>query len=357
MTKALSIQDKQKALEAVVKKHTSVFIQALPKHVTGDRFLRIIISAITKGKQSQIEKLANCTQMSFLKAVMQACQLGLEVNSPMAHATIIPYGNVATFMPMYGGLIELMTRSKDVNYVEARVVYENDKITVRYGLAPDIDHVPNIIGDRGKLIGSYAVVWMSNGSKMFEYMTAADIDIVKAKSASAKYPDSPWDTNEAEMWRKSPVKRISKYMPKSADEDLRRFAEAVSIDNCIDRGEQIEISSEIIGNFVVDDDSDKQDIGGGTSKSKKITDKLKKKDTKPEPEKEDKTETNAELEQSRTTVRNNLARCIAKELCEERDWLPAINQADEKQLNQINAEFLNMLEAYKNNKSEDDKKE
>ncbi len=46
---------------------------ALPKHMTADRLARIATTEIRK-----VPKLASCDQASFLGAIMQCAQLGLE---------------------------------------------------------------------------------------------------------------------------------------------------------------------------------------------------------------------------------------------------------------------------------------
>lgn len=50
-------------------------------------------------------KLKDCTQLSFLAALMNAAQLGLEPNTPLGQAYLIPYNS--QFQIGYKGLIEL----------------------------------------------------------------------------------------------------------------------------------------------------------------------------------------------------------------------------------------------------------
>lgn len=76
-----TIQDYVKAMEGEIKK-------ALPSVITPERFTRMTLSAISTNP-----KLAQCTPRSFLGAMMSAAQLGLEPNTPLGQAYLIPYKN------------------------------------------------------------------------------------------------------------------------------------------------------------------------------------------------------------------------------------------------------------------------
>src|SRR5690348_5405799 len=61
--------------------------QAIPKHMTPERLLRIATTAIRT-----TPKLKACTAASLLASVMQCAQLGLEPGV-LGHAYLIPYNN------------------------------------------------------------------------------------------------------------------------------------------------------------------------------------------------------------------------------------------------------------------------
>ena len=65
--------------------------KALPNTITPERFTRIVMSAISNNKQLQ-----QCTPNSFLAGMMNAAQLGLEPNTPLGQAYLIPYKNHGT---------------------------------------------------------------------------------------------------------------------------------------------------------------------------------------------------------------------------------------------------------------------
>jgi recombination protein RecT len=77
ITKSMTITDMIKALEPEIKK-------ALPSVITPERFTRMALSAL-----NSTPKLAECSQMSFLAALMNAAQLGLEPNTPLGQERYI----------------------------------------------------------------------------------------------------------------------------------------------------------------------------------------------------------------------------------------------------------------------------
>lgn len=81
LTTNMSIVDMIKTLEPEIRK-------ALPSVLTPERFIRMALTAV-----NNTPALAQCTPMSFIAALMNAAQLGLEPNTPLGQAYLIPYKN------------------------------------------------------------------------------------------------------------------------------------------------------------------------------------------------------------------------------------------------------------------------
>ena len=62
--------------------------KALPSVITPERFTRMALTAVSMNPE-----LGACTPESFCGAMMQAAQLGLEPNTPLGQAYLIPYNN------------------------------------------------------------------------------------------------------------------------------------------------------------------------------------------------------------------------------------------------------------------------
>ena len=101
---------KQPTMQDYIKKMEGEIAKALPSVITPERFTRITLSALSANKQ-----LAQTTPQSFLGAMMTAAQLGMEPNTPLGQAYLIPYRNHGTlecqFQLGYKGLIDLAYRS------------------------------------------------------------------------------------------------------------------------------------------------------------------------------------------------------------------------------------------------------
>lgn len=197
--------------------------KALPEVITPERFSRIVLTALSSNK-----KLQECRPDSFLGAMMQAAQLGLEPNTPVGQAYLIPYGNECQFQIGYKGLIDLAYRTGEIKDIQAHEVYENDTFEYEYGLEPKLKHIPAKT-NRGNVIMYYAVFHMKNGGYGFEVMSREDIE-KHAKSTSKAYnsPSSPWKKYFDEMAKKTVVKKALKYAPLTTD-----FVRAVKSDETI----------------------------------------------------------------------------------------------------------------------------
>ena len=204
-----TMQQYIKAMEGEIKK-------ALPSVITPERFTRMVLSAISTNP-----KLQSCTRASFLGAMMNAAQLGLEPNTPLGQAYILPYMNKgvleAQFQLGYKGLIDLAYRSGEVEVVQAHIVYENDIFECSYGLEPKLTHTP-ADKDRGEPIKVYAVFKTKSGGYGFEVMSMEDVRIHASKySKSYGTSFSPWKTNFEEMAKKTVLKKVLKYAPLKSD--------------------------------------------------------------------------------------------------------------------------------------------
>lgn len=220
----------KKTMQSYIKAMEGEIAKALPSVITPERFTRIVLTAISANP-----KLASCTKESFLGAMMTSAQLGLEVNTPLGQAYVLPYKNKdvleAQFQIGYKGLIDLAYRSGEVEVIQAHIVYENDKFNVQYGLEPKLEHVP-ADKDRGEPIKVYAVFKTKSGGYGFEVMSMEDVRVHAAKYSKAYNSSfSPWKTNFEEMAKKTVLKRVLKYAPLKSD-----FVREIAQDETIKTG-------------------------------------------------------------------------------------------------------------------------
>ena len=226
--------------------------KALPSVITPERFTRMALTAVSMNPD-----LGACTPESFCGAMMQAAQLGLEPNTPLGQAYLIPYNNSrkgtkeAQFQLGYRGMIELAHRSGQFKNIEAHEVCENDDFDYEYGLEPKLHHKP-ALGDRGKVIAYYAVYTLVNGGYGFEVMSREDVAAHRAKYSKARH--SPWDTEFDAMAKKTVIKKALKYAPISVE-----FARGMAADGTIKTElseDMVDMPAEPIEAEVVDDQAE-----------------------------------------------------------------------------------------------------
>lgn len=206
----------KKTMQAYIKAMAPAIQKALPSVITPERFTRMVLSAL-----SSTPKLAECSPQSFLAAMMTAAQLGVEPNTALGQAYLLPYRNHGNmecqFQLGYKGLIDLAYRSGEVSVIQAHTVYENDVFEYELGMDPKLRHVP-AKADRGEAVAYYAMFKTKDGGYGFEVMSVDDVQRhAQRYSKSYGSGSSPWRSNFDEMAKKTVLKRALKYAPLKSD--------------------------------------------------------------------------------------------------------------------------------------------
>lgn len=214
-----AVKAKNPTIQDMIRRMGGEIEKALPSVITPERFTRITLSALSTNPQLQ-----QCTPKSFLGAMMTSAQLGMEVNTPLGQAYLIPRRNNKTgewecqFQLGYKGLIDMAHRSSEIRDIQAHVVCKGDVFEYELGLEPKLVHKPAST-DRGEPTHFYAVYHTKNGGYGFEVMSVEDV-----RKHAQKYSDSmkrggfsPWQTAFEEMAKKTVLKRVLKYAPMSTE--------------------------------------------------------------------------------------------------------------------------------------------
>lgn len=203
-------------LRSMFERSKGAIADIVPRHLPPEKIARIVLSAA-----SRTPELLNCTAQSIFLSAMQSAQLGLEPNTPLGHAYLVPFKNKngtmeAQFIPGYRGLILLARNGGEVTGMVSRVVYEGDKFEVEYGLDEKLVHVPSMTAGDGNrpIVAVYAVATLKDGTRQFEVMTKAMIDAVRNRGGTR---GGPWHTDYAEMARKTVIRRLCKSLPLSSE--------------------------------------------------------------------------------------------------------------------------------------------
>lgn len=234
------------SIKGLVQRMSPQIAKALPKVLEPERFTRIVLTALSSNPQLQ-----ECTQDSFLGAMMQAAQLGLEPNTPLGQAYLIPYRNKGvlecTFQLGYQGLLNLAYRTGEYKDIYAHTVYENDEFEYELGMEPKLTHKPKLSG-RGKPVAYYAVYHLKNGGYGMTVMSYEDVERHrKAYSKAGNY--GPWANNFDAMAKKTVVKQLLKYAPKAIE-----LANATAADEGIKNIKPEQITPDLDMGMVQNDD-------------------------------------------------------------------------------------------------------
>lgn len=214
--------------------------KVLPKHLNAERLSRIALTELRKN-----QSLLECEPISFIKAIMQAAQLGIEPGSELGLCYLVPYYNGKTrqkecqFILGYRGMIQLVRNSKELVSIYANCVYEGEEFEIEYGINEKLKHVPIITGSSiSDLKGVYSFAKLKENGYQFNFIDMYKLKIIKDEQLNKiknedyrKY--SPWATNFEEMAKKTAIRRLFKYLPLSIE-----VQKAIAIDESYERGEQ-----------------------------------------------------------------------------------------------------------------------
>src|SRR5690625_5055336 len=210
-------KDKPKTIEDYLKQMAPAMQEALPKHMSVDRLLRLAMTTIRTTPELRQADVA-----SLLGGVMQAAQLGLEPGL-LGQCYLLPFKNNkkgttdVQFIIGYKGMIDLARRSGHIQSIYAHAVYEKDEFEYELGLNPKLNHKPFMDGDRGDYIGSYAVAHFKDGGYQFEFMPKAEIEKRRNASPGGRSKYSPWNNYYEEMANKTVIRHMWKYLPISVE--------------------------------------------------------------------------------------------------------------------------------------------
>lgn len=226
MTNAVATTER-KTVRSQIIAMTPEFQKALPGHIKAEKFVRTVQTTLQMNPQ--VARAASQTEggmASLLGACTKAATDGLIIDGREAALVTFrqkndqgQYEDRVQYIPMVAGLMKKARNSGEIASIGAHVVYKNDQFTYVLGDDERIEHAPRLDGDRGEPIAVYAIVRLKDGSIQREVMDrAAVMRIAKQSKNSAQYEPST-GANYGEWWRKTVIRRISKYLPSSSDKD------------------------------------------------------------------------------------------------------------------------------------------
>lgn len=240
---ALAEMKPKEQVKYLLEKNKSAIAAAAPRHFNAERLLKVAQTAVTT-----TPALLECYLPTLLGGIIQCGQMGLEPNTVLGHAYLVPFRNKkknrqdVQILVGYKGLIDLARRSGQVQSIAAHAVRKGDLFEFQYGLEEKLRHIP-AEGERGEITHFYAVAHMKDGGHAFEVMTKKQVE--KIRDSGNRNP--VWSDHFEEMGRKTAIRRLAKYLPLSVE-----FATGIAQDGQI--APELDAEGSLSAEFAVVDD-------------------------------------------------------------------------------------------------------
>ena len=255
---------------AMLEKHKNELVRALPSHLKADRMARIALTAFRRNP-----KLGECDPLSVFASVIQASQLGLEIDT-LGRAYLVPYKKnakvdgkwVSTYecqlIPGWKGLVDLVNRAGNAT-VWTGAVFEGDEFDYALGDRPFVKHQPGDEFDPDRITHVYAV----GRVKGSEWPVIEVWTIKRVKKHLDRYNKVGTDHYAYENWemyaRKIVLLQVLKYMPASAE-----MAAAIGLNDAAEVGKQgLNIKDAIEGTWAPVPDTENEKVDEETGEIKK----------------------------------------------------------------------------------------
>ncbi len=225
---ALAKKDKAAAptIYGLIEKQQGQVAKAIGSEIGATRFVRNMMTTLRTNP-----RLAQCTPESLLGAMMQSAQLRLDPG-PLQLVHFVPYQRQgryeAQFQIGYRGYSELAFRAGII--ITAHEVCEQDQFSVEWGSQEIVTHKPSLTGNRGEVIGYYAVARRDGVTVGSKYLSVEQAQAHR-KQYSKSRTESPWDTAFDEMALKTCVRLLAKRLPLSVVGE--EVADAVALDTSV----------------------------------------------------------------------------------------------------------------------------
>lgn len=220
-----------KTIESMLEARIDLLRRILPQHLTPERIIKVSLLA-----RSRNPLLLQCTADSFLLAILQCAEIGLEPSGAMGGAHLVPFKNKKTeqyeaiLIVDYRGLMDLARRSGQIRSIEAHIIHKLDSYDVEFGIDAQLKHRPCLEGDPGEMVAVYAMAKLADGATQVHVMSRYAVDKIRSRSRAAQF--GPWVTDYEEMAKKTVIRQICKYLPKS-----REMQNAIDLDDATEHNE------------------------------------------------------------------------------------------------------------------------
>lgn len=182
--------------------------------MSAERLIKMFAMAASRNP-----KLMQCTPISVLDAMTKCAELNL-MPGTLGSVYLIPYENrkngtcECQFILGYRGMMTLARRSGEISTITADVVRNGDEFDYEHGIESKFRHKPKGI-DGASPTHAWAMAKFKDGSHQLVVMSKSEIESIRRRSRAGDY--GPWKTDTEEMWKKTALRRLCKYLPLEPD--------------------------------------------------------------------------------------------------------------------------------------------
>lgn len=215
-------QKKNPTMRDLIEAQQAAIETQLAGAMNSAAFVRAAISTISSSSQLQ-----QADPKTVLGGIMLAAQLKLEIGPALGHFYLTPRKEKGSqvCLPIIGyqGYIELAYRSGRIEKIETFLVRDGDKFD--HGANSErgrfFDWNPADYDETRPWVGVVAMAKIKGAGTVWAYLPK---DKVLARRPHYWDKGTPWQTNEEEMARKTGIRALAPYLPKSTE--LARAIEA-----------------------------------------------------------------------------------------------------------------------------------
>jgi recombination protein RecT len=227
-------------LRAQLNAMDTQLVAALPSHINPEKFKRVVMTVV----QLQPDLIA-ADRRSLLASCMKCASDGLIPDGREAALVIFntkvkrdgkeEWIKAVQYLPMLNGVLKRLRNSGQIIKIAANIVHENDVFEWIEGTEEMLRHVPTWKSEPGRVLGAYAIATLKDGTKQWRVLPVSELDKIANVSRSKDKqgnPYGPWLDWREEMYLKSAIRRLSKWLPMDAETQdfVNRSVEAPTID-------------------------------------------------------------------------------------------------------------------------------
>jgi recombination protein RecT len=181
----------------------------LPPDIPADTFIRAVMTSATLNPE-----IVACSWQSLWNACVRACRDGLIPDGQ--DAAIVPYKTNAQYIPMTQGMLRRFRRSGQFKWITANLVREGEEF-IHY-IDENGEHFRHVPGGNfsAPIIKIYSLATTKDGGVFVAVLPIAEANKIRNMSRATR-EDSPWKQWPEEMYKKTALRRLAKYLPQARD--------------------------------------------------------------------------------------------------------------------------------------------